>query len=357
MATAPDESPAPPPRLARHTRVLAVLAWAGVAMACLAMSLALLWRTDLENTQPLHVMISWAAFLALTFHFHLALVAGAALLLALATKRRRLALASAAVVAAGLVPAAWSCRPKPAPVLDGGDHLTIMSANLLFSRAEPSRLKALVDAERPDVIVLQEYTLDGADAIRRVLSGDYPHMIEQPQENAYGQAVFSKRSFTQPPRLYPEGAVWDCPQILSVVEVGGRRVGIMDIHLYPPGSYNNVVGHRLQAATLARHIRAVLASGTLDGLVLAGDFNATPESPHLGAIRGAGLAAAHDQAGIGRGATWPNVTMARFAPGIRIDQILLSDSLACTDSRVLDRIGSDHRPIVARVGWRRAGGK
>ena len=67
------------------------------------------------------------------------------------------------------------------------------------------------------------------------------------------------------------------------------------------------------------------------------------------AFRGAGFDA-YSLAGWGRGATWRSVGLLRWAPGLRLDHIYLSEGLTCSECYTGNRTGSDHRPVVARIG-------
>jgi endonuclease/exonuclease/phosphatase (EEP) superfamily protein YafD len=61
----------------------------------------------------------------------------------------------------------------------------------------------------------------------------------------------------------------------------------------------------------------------------------------------------HDLAGHRRGATFPATGRWSRLPGIRIDHVMLSRELTCSRSYVAGNSGSDHRPIVADVGWKK----
>jgi endonuclease/exonuclease/phosphatase (EEP) superfamily protein YafD len=67
-------------------------------------------------------------------------------------------------------------------------------------------------------------------------------------------------------------------------------------------------------------------------------------------LKQAGVNEAHEQATIGRGATWPVNGIFRYiTPGIRIDHVYLSPSLRAIRCETGVGEGSDHRPVVVDV--------
>lgn len=75
-------------------------------------------------------------------------------------------------------------------------------------------------------------------------------------------------------------------------------------------------------------------------LVLAGDFNATPDAGELAPLRGR-LVDCWERGGRGRGATFPS----RF-PLRRLDYVLVSPELTPRRAAVVPTTASDHRPLV-----------
>ena len=95
------------------------------------------------------------------------------------------------------------------------------------------------------------------------------------------------------------------------------------------------------------HIGATV-EGVAGPVIVAGDFNTTPWSPHFrDLLATTGLR----DAGTGRGwlPTWPG----RLGPaGIPIDHVLVRGEVAVTGLRRGPDVGSDHYPLIAdlRVG-------
>jgi endonuclease/exonuclease/phosphatase (EEP) superfamily protein YafD len=256
----------------------------------------------------------------------------------------------------GLGPAALTWAPGgSAPGADAApdQRLVVLSANLLFARADPERLLAWIDEVDPDIIVLQEHDAPWPRIIHERLGGEYRHIWQEPRRGAFGQAIVSRLPLVDVQRAPGVGA-WEIPCARATVEHGGRRVDVYCVHVLPPIGYHNIVEQRRQIAWLAEDARARLASGASDGVILAGDFNAPFYTNHMRELRAAGLREAHATAGRGRGATWgPRRGVLSLAPGVRLDHVVFGGELAPVWSLVGPDIESDHRPVAAEFVWNR----
>ena len=82
----------------------------------------------------------------------------------------------------------------------------------------------------------------------------------------------------------------------------------------------------------------------MDNLIIVGDFNLTPWTPEFKGLPG-------KRAGDPRFvSTWD---AERFWTGIPIDHILISDQLELVEAKILPHVGSDHRPVYAKVRLKR----
>jgi endonuclease/exonuclease/phosphatase (EEP) superfamily protein YafD len=88
-------------------------------------------------------------------------------------------------------------------------------------------------------------------------------------------------------------------------------------------------------------------------VIVGGDFTFTEETPNAAALGRLGLLDAHSVGGQGRGTTWPVNAFFRWIPGLRFDPLYLGGGLTCADCRTGIGEGSDHRPLLARIGFRR----
>lgn len=86
-------------------------------------------------------------------------------------------------------------------------------------------------------------------------------------------------------------------------------------------------------------------------VIVGGDFNFTENSTNALVLRRQGLADAHSVGGWGRGATWPVNSFFRWIPSVRLDHIYLGGGLTCAECRTGTGEGSDHRPVIAGIGF------
>ena len=332
----------------RHRkRTLRRQAWAVVLLAYPVLAFAWLLPQDFTAESRVYIALAWAAFMVLTFAFHLGL--GLAVIGAVAAWRRRwgLALAAAPPMLLAIAPVAWRAIPERYPLTEG-PPLTVMSANLLMINQETDAVIEQIRAVEPDVLLLQEYTEHWRAALEGALVEAYPYRIGAPRSDSFGMAIYSDRPFVEAELYLPMGPV-RLPTMRAVVELGGREVAIYNIHLLPPHRIRYVADRRAQFADLL----GLLADEPLP-MIVAGDFNFTPASAYAEALRDLGLRDAHDLAAWGRGATWPAHPVFRYlpVPGLRLDQIYLSERLTALDARTGAPAGSDHRPIIAAVAFR-----
>ncbi len=194
--------------------------------------------------------------------------------------------------------------------------MKIVSWNLLRRvGATLDDVVALIERERPDLLLMQEVTHPFASLCDRV-GGSYAWELQPGR--IHGLAVWSAAPLAEPPvigALRP-GAWFQ--RICQVVTVGD--VGIANVHLSHGQRLN-----RRQLRDVAHHLPA-------RGAVL-GDFNLV------------GPVLLHGFRDVGP--RWPTHRMGRVVP-LRIDRCLVR-GLRCEGARVLPRGGSDHRPISVHL--------
>lgn len=338
-------------------RVALAIFWLGTAPLVIALVAAFVFPLDLSGHGRTYLNLAWAAFMARTFSFH---AAGVLVLLAvgaLALRAPRLGLlgvagAGFAAVLGGVAPGGASV-PRDAP--SAGRSLTVMTCNLWAGLTDASRIVAEVRRCDADVIVFQEYTplLDGQ--LRAALGGAYPFVEADAQRDFSGMATYSRLPMRRiagrllgPRGVAPMDPVHWERQLCCVVEMdagtegtAGREILVQNIHLptAPMGRSLLRQHHRL-----IREIRDWLAEEQRP-VIMAGDFNCTPMSAEAGAIRGMGMVDAHRAAGGGLGASWGRTVA---WPGFRIDHVY-SRGLRPVSCAVGAEVGSDHRPVIARL--------
>ena len=217
-------------------------------------------------------------------------------------------------------------------------NLRLMSANVLVGNREYDRVLQLVRMEKPDVVVFQEVSPEWATELSQ-LSDEYPFAKTVPRKDAFGMSVYSRH----PMKRLEVRLVDQVPWLELEIEVEGQTTRILGAHTLPPVFHKYWSVRNRQLDYVVRTANRAAEDGV--PLVVMGDLNCTPWSPHLrDTISRSGLTSA--RLGFGLKTSWP---VAKPALWIPIDHILMSPEVRVREFRALEDVGSDHRPIIADV--------
>ncbi len=356
--------------------------------AALLLGFERLWPGMTEARSDVMSFVTFVAFLVRTFEFHLGIGLLALTSLCVLLRARRSALACVVLSVLALWATARQYVPSQRDALspsrgaamaasNGGATraadaqaepprpLRVLSANILMDQGDLQALLAEIRRLDPDVICFVEHTTRSDSFFRQAIGDDYPfHVRSLAAGGAYGQGVFSRLPFVdQVGRTRAEaeatqdGDAWQAdidlaaeflgPQIRVVVRHDGRRVGVRAVHLMSPGEPRLAREQRHEVRRLVTLVED--DTERLDGLVLAGDFNSTPESAQHAMLRRAGLTESAQALGLGREPTWPRITALRHFPNIRIDHVMATPPLRFVNAGRTADFGSDHRGVWADV--------
>lgn len=241
-----------------------------------------------------------------------------------ATRRRAAGVATIGCV--GLAVAGLSIQPGALSRLAPGAHeppgltVNVASANLLYGSADLKALRGWLNDTQADLVVLQEVT--PAAALQLAGWTEYKAKVMTPQEDGFGMAVFSRNEAAR----VSWGVSYGTPFAVVKTQRGGVPFTFFGIHPPPPakpswhGLRNSLMEHLVEEAKLGSSI-------------VAGDFNATPWSagmPRRALFRATSLMP-----------TWLGV--------LPIDQIMATSDWSVLDEGRGPDIGSDHRPVWARL--------
>lgn len=274
------------------------------------------------------------------------------LLPACALVDRRLA---AALALCGLVLAeplfGW-CIPWDRPSDPGGGRagVRVVTWNAGGGTAAGA-LSQMMALEAPDVVVLQECGGEGLDTP----PGWHRHVEGR-------MALLSRFPILDVAARDPKD-MWERGGSGAVVRYGLEtplgRIDLTSVHLetpreglesilrFGPGAAPELVEKNHQREIEARAARRWVDESPSALRIVAGDFN-TPVESHVFREHWAGFRDCHSSAGWGFGFTKRTRRI-----GTRIDHVLAGPELECASTRVGDRQGGDHAPVVAEV--RRAG--
>jgi endonuclease/exonuclease/phosphatase (EEP) superfamily protein YafD len=284
-------------------------------------------------------------YLELATHFRLqyALAATACVILLVvfhSWKLLPLALCCAVVNLAFILPYYAASRP---PAASNAVHLKLMHANVLGGNKDYAALIAVVEEERPDVLVLQEFTEKWEEQLRYPLGSQYPYSKLAPRQGGSGMALYSR---------YPlEGAevlTLDASShlaILARVNIDGIPLTVLALHPPTPMRTDKFANRNEQFSRAASIMRE-----TQGAKVLIGDLNTTMWSPYFtDLIADSGLSNARQ--GFGLMPSWPVPLPTPFQ--IPIDHCLVGGGVAVDSIRTGGRTGSDHRPLIVEVSVER----
>lgn len=281
----------------------------------------------------------WWAF-DLFSHFRAQYVV-AALLLALiliVLRDRRWALLAAALGAANLFPVvALFLLPAQAAPPSASHPLRLMSFNVFGFNRDYARLLDYVARERPDVLVLLEVTPEWMPSVR-VLAGEYPHQWINAGSDVSGIAVMS-RTAPRAARTLDLGGN-GVPSYLLTLESARGPLSVLGTHLNWPIGARASHMRNSQLAKLAQ-----VAHEHVGPLVIVGDLNVTPFSPHFQRLlHDGGLHRCVPDAGLTP--TWPALFPPLF---IQIDHCLATAGVQAGNFEIGEYLGSDHYPISIDV--------
>jgi endonuclease/exonuclease/phosphatase (EEP) superfamily protein YafD len=293
-----------------------------------------------------------AQFFLRVFQLHIAVAALVpAVVLALLIGRRRLGVAHLALLMLLLAPIVSDALPRTAPSVPAtAPTLVVMSANLWAPNDRVDLIAAEIERVDPDLIVLVETGGGKWFAIRKQFATKYPHVVLP--EVGFAGIVMSKRPIRQASEpSIAAGQVESNPVMPVVAELDGREFSIYPVHMRSPGSRHHLAANRLQVLILQQAIDADPRPA-----LIAGDLNMTPLTPNYQGLTSRGHRSSHTLAGSGLAGTWATKRLhgvfASWFPGIRIDHILVPKEMTALSHEVGHDVGSDHRPVIARITWK-----
>jgi endonuclease/exonuclease/phosphatase (EEP) superfamily protein YafD len=343
-----ESAPTTMPVTRARARILDRIGWGLSGAAALALPFAYLTPFDLRDAPGWTGGLMWAAFLIRTVAFHVGWFFFPVALLAWWKKRAALAGFTTAVALAMLA-TSWRDLGPAGPVLVSKPTIRVLCANLFAFNGNHAPLVKEIQAADADVLVLEEYTGGWHADLHTVLDARYPFQSLNPREHCHGIAFYSRIQPVEPPQsdliFGREGA----PQVRAVLPLGGRRIVLYGLHTLPP---NNLAYFREQCLQVESLLVRVQRES--EAVIVVGDLNFTNASELADRFIAAGLSDVHWQAGAGRGATWVASPRFPWLPGIRIDHVYVGPQLGCVKTIVGRGEGSDHRPIIAEIGFRPA---
>lgn len=299
-------------------------------------SLSLLVLTGVATILALLAPLGWP--FELFAHFRAQYAAAALILVPFLLRARRPRCAALAAVLAlfHLWPAIRSALADD-PVADcGGPVLTVVTANVHYRNDDPRRFIEWLRAHPADLVVVQEVTAAWARELASVPG--YPHKALFAREDPYGIGILSRWPLASTERVDFAGD--GLPSLVARLEVGGEDVVFVGLHTHWPVLPRLARARDESLRQVVQRIRAEPGP-----TIVLGDLNLTPYSPVFRRLLdGSGLRDVMD------GRRWRPTWLAGFWPlALRIDHVLVPAGVCVQQADVGPSIGSDHRPVIARL--------
>lgn len=208
--------------------------------------------------------------------------------------------------------------------------LRIVSLNLHHIYADAEQVAAFIADADPDVISLQELSLEPPKVVR-LLEKDYPHQVICRYRSSSAIAVLSRIPFTATGCQNDHRLAW------ATVERDGQEVTVASLHLrwpFPSPQATQIAGLSATWPQL----------GT--PLVLTGDFNAAPWSHAVQTVaRNSGTKVVP---GLRRSYTWGENWLGSVL-ALPIDHVLVTPTLDVKSTALGPHVSSDHLPLIVDI--------
>lgn len=284
----------------------------------------------------------WIADLAVHFRLQWAVLALAGCLILAATGHAGwaalafLIAAVQALICAPLLkaraPAQISAASEPA------SQLRLMAINVWYRNHQFQRVIDFIRREQPDFVLLAEITAAWEEALAP-LNASYAHRYTTRGLRGTGLLLLSR--WPMQAEVVPGYSDIE-PAVAATVVIKDRSLQLLSVHTsWPLGRASSALRDR-QLALIGEF------AGSHPGpLVVLGDLNVSPFSPHFHALLSDSQlkTAAH---GFGWQPTWPTFLL---PAGIQIDHALTGSGVFVTSFRRGPPVGSDHLPIVIECAF------
>jgi vancomycin resistance protein VanJ len=235
--------------------------------------------------------------------------------------------------------------------------LTVATFNVKAAASDPRRVTDAVAGLDADVIGLEEVGPLHTDLFRQMLREKYPYQALYPELPCQGVALLSRYPIVEETviRPFPDSMLY----LRAVIATENMPVTIYVVHPPPPwlSSSPLVYDSELRDTEICVLQEKYLCRET-GPLIVVGDFNMSDQSNAYHTMDH-GLIDSFREAGRGLGLTFPAgsfLSVHRWVRLIRIDYVWHNGFFTAHEARVgSDSGSSDHRPVMARLGWKENG--
>jgi endonuclease/exonuclease/phosphatase (EEP) superfamily protein YafD len=224
--------------------------------------------------------------------------------------------------------------------------IRVLASNLRLGQADP-RSFVLLATESADVVTVSELTAEAVDRFSQAGINDaFPYSVLIPGPGAGGIGLWSR----YPLDTVSPGKLRTFTIVAVRVHVPSVRLEplVASIHVHSPVAFHSDTVDRWE--TSIADAKSVLddfatAAGQAT-IIIAGDFNSTPDMQQFRDLLVNGYRDAADQTGAGFVPTFP--ANSSMPPVLAIDHVLTRGAVA-TSLAAATVMGSDHRSLLATV--------
>lgn len=313
----------------------------GLAVALAVGAVAFSVVTLVVRHQPLSNIVALVIAVGSPYAPLLALSA-----LALLALHRRLVLsivATLVLLATVAVQAQWYYFGR---AIDVGEHtdIRVLSSNLRYGHADASDFITLA-SESADVITVSELTPGAVTGFSLAGINDaFPYSVLIPAAGAGGLGVYSRYPLIEVSSAKRE------KNVAARLLVPGVRFDpfVASVHITSPLAYdaNSLDKWHSSIASTRGELDGLAVAAGAGAVIVAGDFNSTPDMRQFRDLLTNGYQDAVEQTGSGFAPTFPSRD--GFPPLLTIDHVLTRNS-AASSIRTVRVPGSDHRALLATI--------
>lgn len=216
-------------------------------------------------------------------------------------------------------------------------NIKLFHANVLSSNKSYNKLVNEINKENPDVIILQEVNQHWIAAMA-VIKTQYQYFIEEPREDNFGMALFSKIPIKN--HQIHHWSDFEIPGIEAEFDSVHRSFRLIATHPPPPiNKYYYDAGTTI-FKTIAKEVQSKEIA-----TIIIGDLNTTTWSEKYQILE-TDTQLLNASTGFGPIPTWPTTLIPLMIP---IDHCLVSRHFNVKSTRTGESIGSDHLPLIIEL--------
>ena len=222
--------------------------------------------------------------------------------------------------------------------IKGFHQIKIAQINLCAQNKHTSSTVNYLKSKSFHILSFVEMTPTWLSALEEI-SLDYPYKINEPQDDCFGVALWSKKPIKDH-RIVAYVST-SAPSIEATLVVNNQLVTVLVTHTLPPKSALLSNCRDEQLARIGERKELFHRD-----IILLGDLNNTPWSHSYKKLIQS-LDLFDGRQGFGVCASWPTVATPLLIP---IDHCLVSKRIKVEDFRLGPRVGSDHYPLEIVLG-------